>query len=341
MNTTRVIAVIGGACLIALGALTIWPGDAPEAPADVTKETTMAETPDRSEEARRNYSAAPEPVQELAVALFNGTALPPSALGAATPDMLSALYTAPDGSRRNVLLDAFGFDQVDSGTQLVAAGADVNVGNHLLARGAIARFDGSRLVPFPDFSGGMPWLRLYVDNGGDVNAQMPDEPRRLIHRAAGLGNLEALLYLLDQGADGWLTVVESDGFAHAPFFENLASRAAGITAGEILFRIAHAGHLQSGTVDQVAPVLATIEELLADGVDATGPRAQRVNWQLATIARTIIDNSEGVPSAALSQMLATPASPDETGWHLGPDMVRSPAGTPEEELDFGNVVWAE
>jgi hypothetical protein len=303
----------------------------------------MTETLDRSDEARQNYANAPDPVQDIAAALFNGQSIPEDALAQTTPEMLSALYAAPtaSGARRNLLLDAFGFDFLAQGETLVAAGADVNVADSLLARGAINKFAGSRLVPFPDFQPGMPWLRLYVENGGDTNAKDPTTPRQLIGQAAGVGNLEALLYLLEQGADGWLRIVEPDGYAHKPFFEAQASSAAGVTGGELLFRLAHAGAFKAATSEQLEPVMQTLETLLADKFDNTGPRAKRITWQLQQIIRMILSTSDAIASQDLNEMINVTPSDAQEGWHLPPDMVRSPPDTPEAELDYGTRVWTE
>ncbi|SIO30363.1 hypothetical protein [Vannielia litorea] len=294
----------------------------------------VAET-DRTELAMSGYAEASEDMRALAVAVFNGTPLPADALSRVTPEELSAFYDttvpkelatkdAPAGMqvRRNLLLDAFAFDRQEAGKAVVEAGADVNVADHLMAYNALAELSGSRMVPFPDFSKGMPWLRLYVENGGDLHAQRPGTSQTLLQRAAGLDNLEGLLYLLEKGADGWRPAVR-DGFAYKPFFDDAFWGSAGIIGSEIAFRIAVEGHIQDAKPEQLAPILNDLTAAI-DRFEGPGPDSMNTVWRLRAVAQAILDHSNVAAPEPLAEQLRKPFPEDIGGWHLRPDEVRSP-----------------
>ena len=305
---------------------------------------------DRTELAMSGYAAASEDIRALAVAVFNGTPLPADALSRVTPEELSAFYDttvpeelatkdAPAGMsvRRNLLLDAFAYDRLEAGKALVEAGADVNVADHLLAYNALADLSGSRMVPFPDFSRGMPWLRLYVENGGDLHAQRPGTSQTLLQRAASLGNLEGLLYLLDQGADGWRPAVQ-DGFVHRPFFRRVFGGSAGIVGSEIAFRIAVEGHLRDATPEQLTPILNDLSAAI-DRFEGPGPDSMNTVWRLRAVAKAILDHSDALAPEPLARQLREPFPEDIGGWHLRPDEVRSPPGTEPGPIQPGTIIW--
>lgn len=306
--------------------------------------------------AREGYASAPPEILALAEALFSDQELPAEALAMASPEALSAFYEAPlpeagaqenaqAGTvvRRNLLLDAFAFNHLAAGEALALADADVNVGGHFLAFAAIAKMSQgddpttSTEVPFPDYSAGMPWLMLYAQHGGDLNGVRPEASFNLLKRAYALRNLEAILYLLEAGADGWRPI-QQDDFAHRPFLDRITIGTSSILGSEMAFRVAVAGHFAGARPDDLDEAFSRIAQVLED-FGGTGPDARAVQWRARQVANAILSTTDTAPSERLRRLLAQPQGDTDVGWHLLASEVRSPPETEPGQLTDGTHRW--
>lgn len=292
-----------------------------------------AETPVEREVTIR-FPNAPGPVQAVAATIMAGQVPTPEMLGAVMPEDLgrswSPAYPDMPEMGHTLLRQAIVSRNVPAAEALIAAGADPFFNAHEMAFLALAtpedRPDGWRYW-FADHSTGNAFLSQWIVAGGDVNtsghAAVSTGP--LLTQTAG--NLEAILMLLEAGADPWrrdLKRVTSSGtrIYSRSFFLDHAN--ASEISGEIAFRVALLGHYRNGPPEMVDELIFLYDRTAAQYLGTTGPENLHVIWCIQKVLPLILEQTGREPTPAIAALLATPIPEGIGGFWLAPGEIRSP-----------------
>ena len=286
-----------------------------------------------------DYSDGPEDIRAIAARIRAGESLDPSVLERVGPDALSRAYHSEEHQRFYLLHDTLLHRNPAAAEALVAAGADVNYDNHLMVFSALRMRDGPSLRPFPDYSPGIPFLRLYLENGGDPNAQASRYNSDLTTLTWANNNLEGILVLLEGNADPWLQLPFPEGHLMRSFFDSLAFSSSGIVSGEIMFRIAHAGHFEGATPEQLQIVFDSFERTLRDLEGTRNRRQLQAAWYRQTILDAITETTGAPLPPALARLMETRVPDEYGGWWMRPDQIRSGDEYTGGEITPGTLIW--
>ena len=285
------------------------------------------------------YPDAPKALQQVAAAIRAGQPPAPADLAALDTAAINAPYIGTDNQRRFLLNDTLLYRNVPAAEALVAAGADVNYADNIMVFNALDISQGNVAVPFVDYSPGIPFLRLYLENGGDPNAQFMRDQSGNLPLNYQNDNLEGVLMLLEHGADPWLQAQTPQGTSARSFYDSIAFSASGIVAGEMLFRIADAGHFAGQPVDKVQMVYDVFERSLLDKQGSTRSADRHASWRRKTILAAIIETSGWAPPPRLQALLETPTPDIYGGWHLRPDQLHSGPEFTGPTITDGTLIW--
>ncbi|TRW95372.1 hypothetical protein FNJ84_16760 [Paracoccus sp. M683] len=285
------------------------------------------------------YPDAPSALQQVAAAIRAGQPPAPADLAALDTAAIDAPYIGTDNQRRYLLNDTLLYRNFPAAEALVAAGADVNYADNIMVFNALDMSQGREAVPFVDYSPGIPFLRLYLENGGDPNAQFMRDQSGNLPLNHQNDNLEGVLMLLEHGADPWLQAPTPQGTKARSFYDSIAFSASGIVAGEMLFRIADAGHFAGQPVDKVQIVYDIFERSLLDKQGSTRRADLHASWRRKTILAAIIETSGWAPPPRLQALLETPTPDAYGGWHLRPDQLHSGPEFTGPTITDGTLIW--
>lgn len=277
------------------------------------------------------FDKAPLEVQNLAAIIARGAAPEPADLAALPDDALNASWGQPEPKNKPIfghtlLREAVVQRNIEASRALIAAGADIgfNGGELPFLAGRMDNKDQRRLW-FPDYSDGLPFLQLWLDNDGSPNAQSPWDGTPLLSHLPG-NNLEAVLFLIENGADPWATQVTSIGstgyvFRSRPYFEGLAN--ANSIAQEVSFRIANLGHYKNGPPDVIDRIVERYERTAEQFNDTSGPDGLHVVWMMQRTLPLIYEQLGRTPGQEVAKLLAIEVPEGIGGFWLGPDEIRS------------------
>lgn len=318
---------------------------------DTQSEDKMAETQrmEKQAEVAFDYSDASDDVRTVALAIRMGEVPDQALLERIGAERLSAKYLSKVHSDSTVIpyyllndtmteADPPNFAAAEA---LVKAGADVNYSNNGMVFNALAMMQGPQVVPFPDYSPGIPFLKLYLENGGDPNAQdhRGNWGFNALRRAHN--NLEGVLVLLEHGADPWFQAPDlEDQRPQRSFFNRLVGRSGNGVPAELLFRVAHAGYFKDATPEQLqSAVFDQYEQWLKEIEGSNNPADLRQAWHFQTILDAIVETS-GVPLPPELARLMENRVPDKYGgWWMRPDQIRSGDEFVGPMITDGALIW--
>lgn len=278
------------------------------------------------------FETAPSLVQEIAVKISSGM-VPSYAEIAELPDgALNASWAMPEPKDKpsfghTLLREAVVQRNLHAARALINAGADVffNNGEMPFLAGHMVDRQQRRLW-FADYSEGMPFLQLWLENGGSPNIQSPWAGTPLLSDLPH-DNLEAVLFLLANGADPWasyVTSVSSTGFEFksTPFFESRAN--ANSISLEISFRIALEGHYAGGPAHAIAALTHNYERTAEQYNESSGPADLAKVWMMQKALPPIYAQMGKTPGPEVAKLLAMNVPEDIGGFWLAPGEIRSP-----------------
>jgi len=290
------------------------------------------------------FILAPDPIQALALVIVRNTRLTSDIYESLTPDMINRIYrAAPDAPGDTILALAMRNFKMDAARALIRSGAKVDIDGARIAFEAINPEDRDRDLdaPFPDYSAGLPFLLLYLDNGGDPNAAAADGTTLLEYAGPGtINNLGAGMLLLEYGADPFLEPTGRDGTRHDSFFVG-NSRLFPIPL-EYMHRLTILGYFGEAPDAQLAKVLASYERDLKtiEALHQDGSAETTIFW----IARQTILALRDHAGAKLTPYLAGFVArdiPEEAGWFLPASAYYTLAGEGAIHGPFGDRFWTD
>jgi len=302
----------------------------------VSRDTPIMSIPS---EVQAAYPDASPEVQQIASAIKAGKPLDSTMLNNIGVDALNAFYGPPNGPSSFLLNDTLLHQNFPAAKALVKAGVNVRYANDLMIFNALDMKQGRLLVPFADYSPGIPFLRLYLENGGNPNAQYQGDKSGRLALLHGSDNLEGLLVLLAHGADPWLEAITPQGTTARSFYDSLSFSSSGIVSGEIMFRIANAGYFEVQRVDQIQIIYDDFERSLLAKSGSTRTEDLNAVWRRQTILDAIIATSGWAPPPRLALLLEQRVSDAHGGWHLRPDQLHSCEEFQDPTISTGKLIW--
>ena len=278
------------------------------------------------------FETAPPAVQEIAVKIAAGM-VPSYAEIVELPDgELNASWAMPEPKDmpsfgHSLLREAVVQRNLPAARALIDAGADIffNKGEMpFLAAHMVDR--QQRRLWFPDYSDGIPFLQLWLENDGSPNVQSPWAGTPLLSDVPH-NNLEAVLFLLANGADPWasyVTSVSSTGFEFksTPYFESRAT--ANSISLEISFRSALEGHYSGAAIDTADALAQIYERTAAQYNESSGPADLAKVWMMQKALPPIFAQLDQSPGPEVAKLLAIDVPEDVGGFWLAPGEIRSP-----------------
>lgn len=295
---------------------------------------------------------APKNIKELARLIASGDTPDPDILDMIGAEALSHGYPAPElDFERNgqkvtfmatLLQEAVLAYNLGATKALLAAGADPDVYNSEVLFLAIEQKTrgAPNIMMFPDHDEMLPFLRLYLEVGANVNARRFGLPKTPLDRSHILSNLGAMLLLVEFGADPWLRPVYSDGYKPYSVIKELAFGSQNDATAEMLFRIARTKHLPQGSDEAEQEILKELEDAVERIEGGTGPKARHKAWrmdQLLYVLGYALERREEFN--ALRERLPAFDYQADGGWYLAKDEVHSRYDAPLPVPDKGSEIW--
>ena len=301
-----------------------------------------------ADQSAERFANAPEAVRLLAQSIaVHGDDIA-DAIAQLDQETLNASYLQISPTKRpefghTLLREAMLARNAEAARLLIAQGADISFNDNEFPFHAVATPDGARDVWFPDYSRGNAMLRVWLEAGGDPQATHVGRTWPLLMETPQ-NNLEAILILLEAGADPWYRPPLSAGseMKFKSFFELLIS--ANKQSLEVAFRIAKDGHFATADPEARERLLARVDEIAEFVGEGTGPEATSRQWALAMFAREALPQMDAEPTAALKAQQAQPIgdASAEVGFFLAPGELRSPPDTDQKvttDNQTGNERW--
>lgn len=295
-----------------------------------------------------DYADASEDIRTIALAIRMGD-VPDAALltkigsESLSAKYLSEVYSGNLVTPRYLLNDTM--TQADppnvaAAQALVKAGADVNYDNNLMVFNALALTQGPTVKPFPDYSPGIPFLRLYLENGGDPNAQFMIGNSGRIALSKAHTNLEGILLLLEHGADPWLQAPSlNTDKPMRNYFDSLAGGTGNGIVAEIMFRIAYEGYFKGATLEQLSTIFNRYQKWLDEIEGSENSRDLRQAWQFQAILDAIVGTTGVTLPPDLAQLMESRIPDQYGGWWLRPDQIRSGDEFVGATITDGTLIW--
>lgn len=230
-------------------------------------------------------------------------------------------------------------------TALLSAGADPNASGSLMAytaSDAIFHPSSQWFHAFQDGSPAIPFLRAYLEYGGDLNTTAGGGYNANALINAPFKNLAARIFLLEQGADPWLIHTEATTLNFSLTMmggEIWGSRSA--QNNEEMYILIQRGLYTPPHQEMYKPLVHdTYIDTLEQLHDATGPERRHQLWTLKKVINALIDNNHLVPSSEMREMLEhNPVSDDEGGWVLQEGQLHQAFDDPRKGPPLGSEVW--
>ena len=296
---------------------------------------------------------APENIKELARLIASGNIPDPDVLDMIGAEALSQGYPAPElDFERNgqkvifmatLLQEAVLAYNLEATKALLAAGADPDVYNSEVLFLAIEQKTrgAPNIMMFPDHDEMLPFLRLYLEAGANVNARRYGFlPRAPLSHSNIMSNLGGMLLLLEFGADPWLRFEVSPDIYRRSVMLSLSSGSLNSAAAEMLFRIARSNHLPQGSDTAEREILKELEDIVERIEGGTGPKARHKAWrmdQLLYVMGYALERREEFN--ALRERLPDFDYQADGGWYLAKDEVHSRYDAPLPVPDKGPEIW--
>lgn len=292
------------------------------------------------------FENAPEPVRRLALSIAAQDGDLKDAIAQLDPETLSASYAQISPKKRpefghTLLREAMLAGNVDAARLLIEQGADISFNDNEFPFHVVATPDGARDVWFPDYRRGNAMLRLWIEAGGDPQTTHVGRSWPLLMETPQ-NNLEAILILLEAGADPWYRPPLAPGsdMTFNSFFEMLIS--ANKQSLEVAFRVAKEGHFAGADPDARDRVLARINEIAEFVGEGSGPEATSRQWALSMFASEALAQMNAETTDALRSLDAPSMSSAsaEVGFFLAPGELYSPAD-PDQRATTDNQTGSE
>jgi hypothetical protein len=230
-------------------------------------------------------------------------------------------------------------------TALLSAGADPNGSGSLMAytaSDAIFHPSSQWYHAFQDGSPAVPFLKAYLEHGGDLNTTAGGGYNANALINAPFKNLAAQIFLLEQGADPWLISKEAKprNFDLTMMGGNIwGSRSA--QNNEEMYILVQRGLYTPPYQEAYKPMVHdTYIDTLEQLHDATGPERRHELWTLKKVINALIDAGHIVPSPKLRELLEiNPVSDTEGGWVLGKGQLHQAFDDSRKGPPLGSEVW--
>ncbi|NSX57010.1 hypothetical protein [Parasulfitobacter algicola] len=228
---------------------------------------------------------------------------------------------------------------------LLEAGADPNASGSLMAYNASREIfnDTTRAIQtFADGTPAIPFLQAYLDHGGALDTTAGGDYGNATLIEAPFRNLPARAFLLEQGADPWLTARTS----HLAFGSTFAwSYIRGVRASdyaEELYVLLRRGLIPPPpSEDFQARMQRMIVEDLQEFGPASGPSDRQLLWRIQKVADALIEQGVMQPTPEITALLERDRIPDSDvdGWYLAKDQLHQAPDDHRRGTDPGSEVW--
>lgn len=333
---SRLLVIGLGVLLLVYSTLLITP--AAQSEADMSK-------PDLSAAFEERFADAPQNLANIARIVATGGVPDQISLQEIGLQALQRAYSRPFPDRQptfghTLLREAMLAGNVAAARALVDAGADIGFNRNEMPFYAMRQIRGPKQVWFPDYSTGNALLALWLQSGGDTEATYPGESAGPLLLAAPLDNLEAILLLLDAGADPWARhPISADGTIMADSFHESTANA-NMQSLEVAFRVALAGRYRNAPPGAVRGVLERFEQTAEFLNGSTGPTAMAKIWALQKVLEAALPQMQAEPGPAARAILDIDVPPEVGGFFLAPGEVRSPPD-PDQQMTTDNQTGQE
>ena len=302
---------------------------------------------DRAVSHANNIGAnADEKLRDLLAALYRDDAPDTAALAALRSDINLLLRPNDDRFAHTTVLNEAVRQQNFRWVQaLLTAGADPNGSGSLMAYTVLDEISHPQSPwnhLFRDGSPAVPFLQLYIDAGGTVNTTEEGGFGNIPLLNKSFNNLAARVFLLQNGADGWLHEKEVNKLRFG--LTTFGGRIGGARApdyNEEMYLLVDRGLYKTPKEQVYADLvhdkyLAVLQEL----ADATGPTDRHHLWTLQKVLGIMIDKGLLSPSDEMRNLLASNPVPDaEGGWVLTEGALHQPYDDPRNGAVLGSEVW--
>ncbi|MBB5723888.1 hypothetical protein FHS72_003535 [Loktanella ponticola] len=228
---------------------------------------------------------------------------------------------------------------------LLQSGADPNGSGSLMAYVAVTEIWDPRskwTALFQDGAPAIPFLQAYLDFGGYLNTTQDGGYGNAPLIRSPVGNLAATVFLLEQGADPWLTenpprrLNFNSTMMGRYIFGSLAA-----DFNEIMYVLVTRGLYTPPPQPVYQPLvhdfyLESLEELS----DASGPERRHKLWTLQKVVSAMIARNAFEPSQRMLELLASnPIPDDEGGWVLPEGQLHQDYDDARVGATLGSNVW--
>ena len=304
---------------------------------------------DNDERARtrigENLSDAPESIRELAYDLYRNVPPDPKRLQEVDKSELNAVYRTTRGNAKytTLLLETYKRRNYAWARALAEAGADVTALDNEVALYAIKSIwhpKSKYLHQFRDYSVSIPFLELFLEFGGGVNAREAGGFNSPIIQST-VPNIYAMFYLLENGADPWLKSKPIMPILRDPLFGRLQLGQLSHQVNEVFYRVIKAGYfVKPPTEDLFLEMMDGYLESLEYYHDTTGPKNRRRLWTLQRVVEALIEATGYEPPPRMTELLEIDRVPDkEGGWVLRKDQLHQPYDAPTGVRYDGEEIW--
>lgn len=290
---------------------------------------------------------APKDIQDVLTQLYLNSMPDKEMLQALGQDKLNLLLRPKDDkfTHSTLLTEAVRQANYRWTIALLEAGADPNGSGSLMAYVAAEDIFDPRSKwthLFKDGAPAIPFLEAYLKHGGKLNTTAEGGYGTTPLINAPFNNLAAFIYLLEQGADPWLSAKEPKErrFGLTMFGTYIAGSRAS-NANEKIYAIVKRGLYQSPPQPLYQPMvhdkyLASLEDLY----DATGSERRHKLWTLQKVIHAMIQAGAFEPSARMSELLAANPVPDsEGGWVMPEGQLHQDYDDPRVGAVLGTEIW--
>ena len=290
---------------------------------------------------------APAAVVDLLTQIYADAPVDTAVLADLGPEALNVLLRpAKDNYKHTTLLnEATRQANYRWVVALLEAGADPNGSGSLMAYTASRdiwdpRSNWAHL--FKDGAPAVPFLAAYLEHGGDLDTTAEGGYGNGALINAPFNNLAATVFLLEQGADPWLT--EKPPTERLFSLTMLGGRIFGALAADNnewvyvlirrgLFTMPDAPVYRDKVHDHYVDVLERL-------IDASGPERRHELWTVQKVVTALIDQGAFAPSARMVELLAANPVPDEEGgWVLHEGALHQPYDDPRIGAILGTEIW--
>jgi len=289
---------------------------------------------------------APQEVRDVLTALYNNATPDIEALKALGRDkmefILRPVKMPPHSTILNEAVRQSNYRWVKA---LLEAGADPNGSGSLMAYTAskdVWHPSSSWAHMFMDGSPAVPFLELYLEYGGDLNTTADGGYGNSPMINASFNNLAARVFLLERGADPWLTrqAPKPRNFKYTMLgrrvFSSLSS-----DNNEEMYIIIKRGLFRMPPQPVYYPMVHDhYLKVLEMRSDATGPERRHKLWTLQRVVNALIAIKAFEPSPRMLELLASnPIPDDEGGWILREGQLHQDYDDPRVGWVLGSEVW--